>query len=212
MKKDKKEMKKNMNTITRCKFFFDLDKEFAYINEMNKNGWRLLYNKWGMVMTFEKTEPGEYVTIMHAEDKENIAKVSAFAAQCGYETIPHTMDGFGEILYLTGKKSEVSNEFISDKQSKTKLYKRVNKKYLVFLIIYLLLDLFFIAQTAAFIKFSVDKYNAAVFGYNVGPIVISIVWGIFAIGFLWLTFILARVIFRNKRRINTIKADSVIFE
>lgn len=62
--------------------------------------------------------PDEYITVMYAESKENISGVTAFAAQCGYETIPHTMDGFGEIMYLTGKKSEVSKDFVNENDTK----------------------------------------------------------------------------------------------
>ena len=97
-------MSKTKDTITKLKLFLDLDKEIEYINKMNRNGWKLVYIKGGCLYTFVKTEPDEYFTVLYCEKKENISQISTFAAQCGYENIPHTMDGLGDLLYLTGKK------------------------------------------------------------------------------------------------------------
>lgn len=36
---------KNKDKITQCKFYFDLEKELKYINEMNKQGYKLVYIK-----------------------------------------------------------------------------------------------------------------------------------------------------------------------
>lgn len=199
-------MKAEKNTITIAKFFFDIDKEFDYINEMNKKGWKLLYNKWGIFMTFEKTEPDEYFTIMHTESKENMAKVTAFAAQCGYESIPHTMDGFGEVLYLTGKKSGVSNEFVSGADEKIKVYKRLNKKLFALTIAYIILDLLFVAETAFIMGMALN------YGYDSFDLIISAILGGFAILFIGLTVKLASMIRRYKKKIKQIKADSMIFE
>ena len=103
----------NVN-IKKFKLFFSLDKELEFINKMNKEGWKLVYIKGGCLYIFEKTEPDEYFTILHATAKEKVLEISSFAAQCGYQAIPHTMDGFGDILYLTGKKAEVSPEFVCE--------------------------------------------------------------------------------------------------
>ena len=98
--------------INKFKMFFSLDKELAFINKMNKEGWKLVYIKGGVIYSFEKSKPDEYFTILHATAKENILEISSFAAQCGYQAIPHTMDGFGDLLYLTGRKTDVSPEFV----------------------------------------------------------------------------------------------------
>ena len=103
----------NQETMKSLKLFFSLDKQLIYINEMNKAGWKLVYIKGGCVYHFEKTEPNEYFTILHAATKEKVMEISDFAAQCGYQSVPHTMDGVGDFLYLTGKKAEVSPEFVS---------------------------------------------------------------------------------------------------
>ena len=34
---------KNKDKITQCRFYFDLEKELKYINEMNKQGYKLVY-------------------------------------------------------------------------------------------------------------------------------------------------------------------------
>lgn len=38
---------KNKDKITQCRFYFDLEKELKYINEMNKQGYKLVYIKSG---------------------------------------------------------------------------------------------------------------------------------------------------------------------
>ncbi len=149
-------MSKNKNKITQFKSFFDLEKEIAYINEMNKKGWKLVYIKAGCFYTFVKSELDEYITILHAEDKENISAVTTFAAQCGYENIPHTMDGVGEILYLTGKKSEVSDEFVNDRSSSKKYYEILHKNMKMLCILYYIICIFFtpffIIETVFFVS------------------------------------------------------------
>ena len=62
----------NKETMKKNKLFFSLDKELNYINEMNKAGWKLVYIKGGCVYHFEKTEPDEYFTILHAATKEKV--------------------------------------------------------------------------------------------------------------------------------------------
>lgn len=120
-------MKKQIKTITML--FFDYDKQLKYINEMNSKGWKLVYIRLGLIYTFEKVKSEDYFTILHSTSKENISSLTTLAAQCGYENIPHTFDGDGDFLYLTGKKNEVSEMFISDNESKAGLFKRIIKKY-----------------------------------------------------------------------------------
>ena len=49
----------NKEMMKKTKLFFSLEKELNYINEMNKEGWKLVYIKGGCVYHFEKTEPDE---------------------------------------------------------------------------------------------------------------------------------------------------------
>ena len=94
----------NKEMMKKTKLFFSLEKELNYINEMNKEGWKLVYIKGGCVYHFEKTEPDEYFTILHAATKEKVMEISAFAAQCGYQSIPHTMDGYGDFFISRERK------------------------------------------------------------------------------------------------------------
>ena len=63
------------SNITKCKLFFSLDKELEFINKMNREGWKLVYIKCGCFYTFEKTEPDEYFTVLHATAKEGFGAV-----------------------------------------------------------------------------------------------------------------------------------------
>ena len=135
----------NQETMKSLKLFFSLDKELKYINEMNKAGWKLVYIKGGCVYHFEKTEPNEYFTILHAATKEKVMEISDFAAQCGYQSVPHTMDGLGDFLYLTGKKAEVSPEFVCEAPEKTEgaksIYHRFRTQSIIFIALSVLLIL-----------------------------------------------------------------------
>lgn len=133
----------NVN-IKKFKLFFSLDKELEFINRMNKEGWKLVYIKGGCLYIFEKTEPDEYFTILHATAKEKVLEISSFAAQCGYQAIPHTMDGFGDILYLTGKKAEVSPEFVCEAPEKIDSAKRIYHRFRTLSIVFIILSILLI--------------------------------------------------------------------
>ncbi len=133
----------NVN-IKKIKLFFSLDKELEFINKMNKEGWKLVYIKGGCLYIFEKTELDEYFTILHATAKEKVLEISSFAAQCGYQAIPHTMDGFGDILYLTGKKAEVSHEFVCEAPEKIDSAKRIYHRFRTLSIVFIILSILLI--------------------------------------------------------------------
>ncbi len=201
-------MKKDKNTITKCKFFFDPDKEIAYLNEMNEQDWKLVFVKWGMFYTFEKSEPGEYVTLLHADRKENISKVTTFAIQCGYEIIPHTMDGLGNTLYLTGRKEDVSEDFVSDNSDKITFYQTFKKNFTNFLIPFIILDAIFILF-ASFLTYE--------FIYNLGTIPVEIVWLFvlfyaFIVLYIGFTIKLLLIIRKYNKKIKKLKEEALIFE
>ena len=56
---------KDKNTITQFKMYYNLDKELEYINEMNRQGWKLVYIKCGCFYSFVKTQPDEYFTTIY---------------------------------------------------------------------------------------------------------------------------------------------------
>lgn len=196
---------KNKNKITQCKFYFDLEKELKYINEMNKQGYKLVYIKSGCLYTFIKTQPDEYTTIFYAVEKEKVSQISAFVAQYGYESIPHTMDGFGNLLYLTGKKSEVDADFINDTDSKINFYTIMKKQFSHFCKLYwVMLILFFIATLLLTLTAILAK-----------SVVLYTIAGIYI--FFTITFILGLISLlkqkkRYKKRLKELQTNSIMYE
>lgn len=196
---------KNKDKITQCKFYFDLEKELKYINEMNKQGYKLVYIKSGCLYTFIKTQPDEYTTIFYAVEKEKVSQISAFVAQYGYESIPHTMDGFGNLLYLTGKKSEVDADFINDTDSKINFYTIMKKQFSHFCKLHwAMLILFFIATLLLTLTAILAK-----------SVVLYTIAGIYI--FFTITFILGLISLlkqkkRYKKRFKELQTNSIMYE
>lgn len=196
---------KNKDKITQCRFYFDLEKELKYINEMNKQGYKLVYIKSGCLYTFIKTQPDEYTTIFYAVEKEKVSQISAFVAQYGYESIPHTMDGFGNLLYLTGKKSEVDADFINDTDSKINFYTIMKKQFSHFYKLYwAMLILFFIATLLLTLTAILAK-----------SVVLYTIAGIYI--FFTITFILGLISLlkqkkRYKKRLEELQTNSIMYE
>ena len=196
---------KNKDKITQCRFYFDLEKELKYINEMNKQGYKLVYIKSGCLYTFIKTQPDEYTTIFYAVEKEKVSQISAFVAQCGYESIPHTMDGFGNLLYLTGKKSEVDADFINDTDSKINFYTIMKKQFSHFCKLYwTMLILFFVATLLLTLTAILAK-----------SVVLYTIAGIYI--FFTITFILGLISLlkqkkRYKKRLEELQTNSIMYE
>lgn len=202
--------------ITRLKCYFDIDKEMKYINKMNREGWKLVYVMGGCFYTFVRTQPDEYITILHADKKENLANVAAFAARCGYENVPHTMDGFGDVMYLTGKKSEVSDDFVTDNESKITVNKIVLKKFRIFTVMFAIL-------TALAVAVVVDNwyhYYTSILiyclRYNYAPsafyTTFALIDGLMLIICLISLSILFKITHRIKNRIKKLKEELSIYE
>lgn len=199
-------MKNELNKITQCRFYFSFEKEIEYINEMNRNGWKLLYIKGGIFYTYEKTQPDEYITILHAEEKENVSKIAAFAAQCGYENIPHTMDGVGTFMYLTGKKSEVSSDFVNESESRLKIYQHKSKLFTKFIVTYIILDVLLAAIAVLGLSIALS------YGFNIALILfVSVYVMIFAV-FTALTIYLIIQKAKYCKIIKQIKDKQIIYE
>ena len=196
---------KNKDKITQCRFYFDLEKELKYINEMNKQGYKLVYIKSGCLYTFIKTQPDEYTTIFYAVEKEKVSQISAFVAQYGYESIPHTMDGFGNLLYLTVKKSEVDADFINDTDSKINFYTIMKKQFSHFCKLYwAMLILFFITTLLLTLTAILAK-----------SVVLYTIAGIYI--FFTITFILGLISLlkqkkRYKKRLEELQTNSIMYE
>lgn len=196
---------KNKNKITKTKFFLDLEKEINYINNMNKKGYKLVYIKGGCIYSFIKTKPDEYTTILYATEKEQLSQMTAFIAQYGYESVPHTMDGFGNLLYLTGKKSEVAADFINDTESKIKFNSIMKRQLSRFTNIYLAMLIIFLTCTV--LLFSIAITDNLIFLY-----VIAGVYAVISLFYAISTAIIYKQKNRYKKRLEKIQSDSILFE
>lgn len=200
-------MSKTKDTITKLKLFLDFDKEIEYINKMNRNGWKLVYIKGGCLYTFVKTEPDEYFTVLYCEKKENISQISTFAAQCGYENIPHTMDGLGDLLYLTGKKNEISEEFVSDISTLIEINTKIKKKFSLMTIILAVVNVLLILESAFFIA---DMFLFPEDIYYTIPTAIFIT--VFAAIYSPITIVMMRICGKYKNKIKKLEAELTIYE
>ena len=199
-------MSKEQNKITKLKLFLDLDKELEYINKMNKQGWKLVYIKGGILYTFVKTQPDEYFTVTYAVEKEEVSRITTFAAQCGYESIPHTMDGFGDMLYLTGKKNEVSQEFISDRDAQIDSYKRIHKKMFIMTILNVIISAFMVLETIASV---VLLYIS---GFDPSLIGLLVFIGSFSAIYSAIDIVMGLTTRRLKKKIKLLETEATIYE
>lgn len=197
----------NKETMKKNKLFFSLDKELNYINEMNKEGWKLVYIKGGCVYHFEKTEPDEYFTILHAAAKEKVMEISAFAAQCGYQSIPHTMDGYGDFLYLTGKKAEVSPEFICEAPEKAESAKRIYHRFRTLSIVFVVISLFLMYQAGFMIGTRMADPDA-----SVALTVICVLFTLFAAVYLAMCVYVLMLTAKARRSYKQLQKESEIYE
>ena len=197
----------NKETMKKSKLFFSLEKELNYINEMNKAGWKLVYIKGGWVYHFEKTEPDEYFTILHAATKEKVMEISAFAAQCGYQSIPHTMDGYGDFLYLTGKKAEVSPEFICEAPEKAESAKRIYHRFRTLSIVFVVISLFLMYQAGFMIGTRMADPDA-----SVALTVICVLFTLFAAVYLAMCVYVLMLTAKARRSYKQLQKESEIYE
>ena len=197
----------NKEMMKKTKLFFSLEKELNYINEMNKEGWKLVYIKGGCVYHFEKTEPDEYFTILHAATKEKVMEISAFAAQCGYQSIPHTMDGYGDFLYLTGKKAEVSPEFVCGGPEKTESAKRIYLRLRTFSIVFVVISLFLMYEAGFMIGTRMADPEASVF-----MTVFGILFMLFSVVYLAMCVYVVMLTAKARRSFKQLQKESEIYE
>lgn len=193
--------------MKKTKLFFSLEKELNYINVMNKAGWKLVYIKGGCVYHFEKTEPDEYFTILHAVAKEKVMEVSTFAAQCGYQSIPHTMDGFGDLLYLIGKKSEVSPEFVSEAPAKIESAKRIYHRFLTLSIVFVVLSLILMYESGFVIGMRLADPEASVVFT-----VFGVLFMLFSVMYLAMCIYVLVLTSKAHKNLKQLKNESEIYE
>ena len=197
----------NKEMMKKTKLFFSFEKQLNYINEMNKEGWKLVYIKGGCVYHFEKTEPDEYFTILHAATKEKVMEISAFAAQCGYQSIPHTMDGYGDFLYLTGKKAEVSPEFVCEAPEKTESAKRIYHRFRTLSIVFVVISLLLMYESGFIVGMRMADPEASVF-----MTVFGILFMLFSVVYLAMCVYVVMLTAKARRSFKQLQKESEIYE
>ena len=193
--------------INKFKLFFSLDKELAFINKMNKEGWKLVYIKGGCIYSFEKSEPDEYFTILHATAKEKVLEISSFAAQCGYQTIPHTMDGFGDLLYLTGRKAEVSPEFVCEAPEKINSAERIYQRFRILSIIFVAISVLLVLENIFFIG-----RRMTFPGVSVVSVVFGVLFMLFTAAYVAMCIYALVLTARARRNMKQLQKESEIYE
>lgn len=196
---------KDKNTITQFKGFFDLEKELEYINNMNKQGWKLVYIKCGCFYTYVKTQPDEYFTTIYMDDKEKISQMTTFAAQCGYESVPHTMDGIGNLLYLTAPKGKVSEEFVCDREQKIKINSKLSKFYLLNFVAMFIMAVLLITETVLFSLLMALEFDVAL-------IPITALCGTVGVICTVSVIFLMSLYIKLRKKIKQLKTESFIYE
>lgn len=195
------------SNFTKFKLFFSLDKELEFINKMNREGWKLVYIKGGCFYTFEKTEPDEYFTILHATAKEKVLEISSFAAQCGYQPIPHTMDGFGDLLYLTGRNAEVSSEFVCEAPEKVDSAKRIYHRFRTLSIVFIILTVLLVLECALILWARMTAPEA-----SVGLTVFGVLFMLFVAIYIAMCIYVNVLTAKARRNFKQLQKESEIYE
>ena len=195
------------SNITKCKLFFFFFYELEFINKMNREGWKLVYFKCGCFYTFKKTEPDEYFTILHATAKEKVLEISSFAAQCGYQTIPHTMDGFGDLLYLTGRKAEVSPEFVCEAPEKIDSAERIYHRFRTLSIVFIILTVLLVLDCALILWARMTAPEA-----SVGLTVFGVLFMLFVAIYIAMCIYVNVLTAKARRNFKQLQKESEIYE
>ncbi len=114
---------KNRKTV--FKAFVSREKEEAYLNEMNKQGWRLSSVRFALY-TFVKTEQNEYMTVLHFAERQYQTTFVRTVTECGCEIAHQANEGKNILFYINVPVGSESIEFLTDNQSKLDSKKRLN--------------------------------------------------------------------------------------
>lgn len=172
------------------KLFFDIEKENEYISEMNRLGWKLDRVRLGWIYEFSRTGREEYTTVLFAEESSAVNKTKAFAKRCGFELIPHRFDGLKSVLYLSGRRSEVSPVFHNDSKSLMRAHGLMHRRFSVLSVVcVLILAVIFCELTAFFIIPSVNSGKSLsdyplFFGMTVLFSVLTLIFAVLTVVFI----------------------------
>ena len=134
-------------------------------------------------------------------------EISAFAAQCGYQSIPHTMDGFGDFLYLTGKKAEVSPEFVCEAPEKTESAKRIYHRFRTLSIVFVVISLLLMYESGFIVGMRMADPEASVF-----MTVFGILFMLFSVVYLAMCVYVVMLTAKARRSFKQLQKESEIYE
>ena len=210
-------MKNNKNIKKIFKAFLSREKEKAFLDEMNKRGWKLTSLRFS-VYTFVKTEPNEYISILCFAERVYLTTFVRTVTECGCEIAHQESAGKYILFYINALIDSDNIDFLTDNQSKLDFHKRLSAQYKrefipLFAIIpfTLLPTLMSIPFTSIILRTNPDDpyllIKEHLFGYigNAVCILGGSVCGIMG------AYILA-LYFKTKRQIKAISKEMEIFE
>ena len=113
------------HTKTVCKIFINHEKEEAYLNKMNRKGWKLSSVRLTFY-TFVKTDPNEYMTVFHFADRQNQTSFIRMVTECGCEIANQSNEGKSILFYVNVPIESENIVFLTDNSSKLDFNKRLN--------------------------------------------------------------------------------------
>ncbi len=116
------------NRITVFKAFLSRKKEQAYLNEMNKQGWKLSSLRFAFY-TFVKTEPNEFMTVLHFAERQYQTTFVRTATECGCEVAHQESSGKYILFYINAPVGSENIDFLTDNQSKLDFNRRLSAQY-----------------------------------------------------------------------------------
>ncbi|MBO5914093.1 MAG: DUF2812 domain-containing protein [Clostridia bacterium] len=116
------------NKITVFKAFVCRKKEETYLNEMNKRGWKLSMLRFGFY-TFIKTEPNEFMTVLHFAERQYQTTFLRTVTECGCEVAHQESAGKYILFYINAPVGSENIDFLTDNQSKLNFNKRLSLQY-----------------------------------------------------------------------------------
>ncbi len=115
---------KNKKTV--FKAFVSREKEEVYLNEMNKQGWRLSSVRFAFY-TFVKSKPNEYMTVLYFAERQYQTTFVRTVTECGCDIANQTNQGKNILFYINIPVGSENIDFLTDNQSKLDSKKRLNK-------------------------------------------------------------------------------------
>ncbi len=107
------------------KAFVSREKEEAYLNKMNKQGWKLSSLRFAFY-TFEKTKPNKYITVLHFAERQYQTTFVRTVTECGCDIAHQSNEGKNILFYINVPVGSENIDFLTDNQSKLDFKKRLN--------------------------------------------------------------------------------------